>query len=89
MHIYIYIYGKNNNNYSRVPRAAGGVEKEWFQQSASTHPGAGEKETLNINVVGKTEKTKRILPHRQTFKKHTNDVQTQVMLASDPSKKYC
>ena len=33
-----------------VPR---GDEKERFQQSASTHSGAGAKETLNINVVGK------------------------------------
>ena len=29
-----------------------GVEKEWFQQSATMHSGAGENETLNINVVG-------------------------------------
>ena len=28
------------------------IEKEWFQQSASTQSGAGEKDTLNINVVG-------------------------------------
>ena len=32
-----------------VPRRVG---KKWFQQSASTHSVAGEKETLNINVVG-------------------------------------
>ena len=31
----------------------GGVWKARFQQSSSTHSGAGEKETLNINVVGK------------------------------------
>ena len=41
----------NYNN--RVPGAAGGVEKERFRQSASTHSGAGENETLNINVIGK------------------------------------
>ena len=35
----------------------GGVEKARFQQSASTHSGTGEKETLNINVVGKIEKS--------------------------------
>ena len=32
----------------------GGVEKEWFQQSFPTQLGAGEKETLNIHVVGKS-----------------------------------
>ena len=32
-----------------VPRR---VAKERFEQSASTHIGAGEQETLNINVVG-------------------------------------
>ena len=31
----------------------GGVGKTRFQQSATTHPGTGEKETLNINVVEK------------------------------------
>ena len=30
-----------------------GVEKGGFQQSGSTQSGAGEKETQNINVVGK------------------------------------
>ena len=30
-----------------------GVGKARFQQSATTHSGTGEKETLNINVVGK------------------------------------
>ena len=58
-----------NNYYNRVPGAAGvgegwcgwvggwggvwGVEKERFQQSASTHARAGEKETPNILNVGK------------------------------------
>ena len=50
----------NNNNYTTttttvilVPRGGGmGVEKERLQQSASTHSGAEEKETLNINVAG-------------------------------------
>ena len=40
-----------NNNH--VPGAAGGVEKEQFQQSESAHSGAGKKETLYINVVAK------------------------------------
>ena len=31
----------------------GGVWKARFQQSSSTHSGAGEKETQNMNVVGK------------------------------------
>ena len=31
-----------------------GGRKMGFQQSGSTQSGAGEKETLNINVVGKT-----------------------------------
>ena len=31
-----------------------GVENKQFQQSVSAHSGAGEKETLNINFVGKT-----------------------------------
>ena len=34
----------------------GGGEKEWLQQSASTHLGAGETATLNMNVVGITFK---------------------------------
>ena len=37
-----------------VPR---GVEKERFRQSASTHSGVGEKETLNINAVVRMVKT--------------------------------
>ena len=50
--------GGKNNTYNRVPGAAGGGgEKEWFQKSASTNSGAGEKEILNINVVGKTKIT--------------------------------
>ena len=32
-----------------------GGRKRGFQQSGSTQSGAGEKETLNINVVGKKE----------------------------------
>ena len=43
-----------------VPR---GVEQEWFQQSASTHSGAGEKESVNINIVGKTT----LLPSKRSF----------------------
>ena len=41
-----------NTNDNRVPGAAVG-SKERFQQSASTHSEVGEKETLNINAVGK------------------------------------
>ena len=33
-------------------RRHGGVGKARFQQSATTHSGTGEKETLNMNVVG-------------------------------------
>ena len=33
----------------------GGVWKGRFQQSDTTHSGTGEKETPNINVVGKKE----------------------------------
>ena len=36
----------------------GGVGKARFQQSATTHSGTGEKETLNINVVGNTTNKK-------------------------------
>ena len=46
---------RNNNNNNGIS-AQGGVEKHRFQQSTSTHTGTGEKETLNINVVGKTSK---------------------------------
>ena len=43
------------DNYNRATGAAGGRTKKRFQQSASTDSGAGEKETLNINVVGKNK----------------------------------
>ena len=47
------IENKNNNHYyNRVPGAAGGGLRIKFEQSASTHSGVGENETLNINVVG-------------------------------------
>ena len=39
------------NNDNRVPGAEGGSETTRFQQLPSTHSGAGEKETLNINIV--------------------------------------
>ena len=32
----------------------GGIEQKRFQQTRSTHSGAGEKETLNNKIVGKT-----------------------------------
>ena len=56
IHIYIYISEwlmKKTITTITVFLVPRGVEKERFQQSASTHSGAGEKETLNINVVGK------------------------------------
>ena len=44
----------NNDNYNNgVPGAAGGSEKLDSSNPISTHSGTGEKETLNINVVGK------------------------------------
>ena len=43
----------NNNNNNGVPGAAGGSEKLDSSNPISTHSGTGEKETLNINVVGK------------------------------------
>ena len=43
----------NNNNNNRVPGARGGSEKLDSSNQATTHAGTGEKESLNINVVGK------------------------------------
>ena len=43
----------NNDNNNGVPGAAGGSEKLDSSNPISTHSGTGEKETLNINVVGK------------------------------------
>ena len=37
----------------------GGVRKGRFQLSDTTHSGTGEKETLNINVVGKKGGSRR------------------------------
>ena len=42
-----------HNNNNGVPGAAGGSEKLDSSNPISTHSGTGEKETLNINVVGK------------------------------------
>ena len=69
VHIYIYIYiyiciyvyiklngEEEQQQLQPCSWCRGGVENEWFQQSAPTHSGAGEKETLNINVVGKITK---------------------------------
>ena len=64
MYIYIYICIYYKVEWSMEPTTTttitttmflvpGGVEKVQFQQSASTHSGAGEKETLNITVIGK------------------------------------
>ena len=46
---------QNNNNNNGVPCAAGGSEKLDSSNPISTHSGTGEKETLNINVVGENE----------------------------------
>ena len=40
----------NNSNDVTGPAGGGRVEKKQFQQSASTHSGAEEKETLNIKL---------------------------------------
>ena len=44
---------RNNDNNNGVPGAAGGSEKLDSSNPISTRSGTGEKETLNINVVGK------------------------------------
>ena len=49
--------GKNYISYNRVPGALGGVERKWFQLSASTHSWADGKETFKINVVGICKQT--------------------------------
>ena len=49
-------HNNDNYNYNGVPGAAGGSEKLDSSNPISTHSGTGEKETLNINVVGKNEK---------------------------------
>ena len=51
-----YVKAGNNNNNNNAVLVARGVWKAWFQQSTSTHSGAGEKKTLNINVVGENKK---------------------------------
>ena len=43
------------------PGWGGGVETERFQHSASTHSGAGEKETLNINLERIRTTRKRVV----------------------------
>ena len=69
MNTYIYIYickveqfiknnYNNNNRFPGLARGGGRGENKRFQPSASTHSGAGEKETPNINVVGKNKTTK-------------------------------
>ena len=60
-YIYIYIYtciaksliNKKGILLQPCSWCRGGVENEQFQQSASTHSGAGKRDALNINVVGK------------------------------------
>ena len=48
---------QHNNYYNGVPGAAGGCGKLVSSNPITTHSGTGEKETLNINVVGiKTKK---------------------------------
>ena len=56
-HMYIYVYGvewlmKKTIIITTVFLVPRGDETEPFQQSASTHSGAIDKETLNINVEG-------------------------------------
>ena len=63
----------NNKYYNRVP---GWGRKRRFQQSASTHSGAKEKETHNINVVGKTP-TNVHKPPKTNSKPPRNDTRTQ------------
>ena len=46
----------DNNNNNRVPGGRGGSDKLVSSNPITTHSGTGEKETLNINVVGKMEK---------------------------------
>ena len=61
IHTYKYKYEVerliNNYNYYYYYGAPGavGVRNKRFQQSASTHTGAGGKETLNIDFVGKKQ----------------------------------
>ena len=55
--------GQNYNNTNSNGGWHGGVGKTRFQQSATTHSGTGEKETLNINVVG--TKTKKDVFYQQ------------------------
>jgi len=40
------------------PWCTGGVGKARFEQPSTTHSGTGEKETLNMNVVGKKNQQK-------------------------------
>ena len=57
MYVYVELSIKNQQRQllqSPCSWCRGVVEKDRFQQSASTRSGAGEKETLNINVGGKT-----------------------------------
>ena len=49
------VHHNNDDNYNNgVPGAAGGSKKLDSSNPISTRSGTGEKETLNINVVGKT-----------------------------------
>ena len=70
IYIYIYIYEVEQGQQQQLQQqqqqqlrpsswSRGGLEKEWFQQSESTRSGAGEKETLNIYVMGKNKNPKQ------------------------------
>ena len=56
----------NNNDNNGVPGAAGGSKKLDSSNPISTHSGTGEKETLNINVVGN-------IKHKITLKINNNN----------------
>ena len=58
-----------NNSNNRAAGAAGGAKQKRFHRSASTHSGAGERETLNINAVEHQFNCKKpIMPHiTQTY----------------------
>ena len=54
---FVWFNNNDNNNNNRVPGGRGGSEKLVSSNPITTHSGTGERETLNINVVGKKLKT--------------------------------
>ena len=71
MRVYEVERGKNNNNYhyDRVLGAAGGGRSKNNVPAISvdTQSGAGEKETRNINVVGKQTHKVKITEHKNNI----------------------